>query len=212
MDQINWNVFERFARAIPYHEAGHALVGRACGRTLLRITTKPDDKGILGCYFLPGEKITAESNHAGMLAGPLAQIILCPGSLEKDEDRFKPNLLSNFQTVDSELLANVGWHADLDGIFYSLRQIQGRPFCFDNMTPLEAVVREYFATPVVQKSLSALGIALSKTDELPGQDAEAFISEALTEVGRLDPKLTETINQKRREFQAQQRGGILGQT
>ena len=70
---------------IACHEAGHLVVARYCGRRVKKVCLELID-GKRGCFYEPaGEHWTDYDEFLCLLAGPRAQLALCPSSVEEQK-------------------------------------------------------------------------------------------------------------------------------
>jgi hypothetical protein len=111
--------------AIAVHEAGHLLVGLVFGRKIKMVTLDPVEKQ-RGCFWEtpPDEKWNDFEEVAGLLAGPRAQVELCPASIPEERlHLFRERIIRPMtepRRIPAEIYDHMGWQHDITPIYRRL--------------------------------------------------------------------------------------------
>ena len=170
-------------------EAGHLIIARLVGREIDKVSLEIVD-GKRGCFYRPINEAAWDDwkEHLCLLAGPKAQIEVCPESiLEEKLAVFREKIIQDTENrYQIPAIYNcTGWQHDILPV-YEYLCMPDAPVDWQNfglsrrqlITNVEKSLTSFFAEIVVKAAVVDIAKNLSKVRTLSGGEATEFVQAA----------------------------------
>lgn len=175
--------------AIAVHEAGHLLVGLVLGRKIQTVTLDFINQQ-RGCFWDPlADKERSDFVEvACLLAGPRAQVEVCPHSIPKDRIfLFQKRIIQPMtepRRIPSGIYDYMGWQYDIAPIYERLclpdAPAAGMPWNMTHSKVIEMVELQlltFFGNELVRDTVLKVASQLHSQRVLDGDDAVATVGQ-----------------------------------